>query len=48
VDISGRALQLRGDSMEVEIDTEIVKLVRNVSTRLEPALLKQGGDHAPL
>jgi LPS export ABC transporter protein LptC len=48
VDISGRALHLRGDSMEVEIDTEIVTLVRNVSMQLEPALLQQGESHAPL
>ena len=48
VDISGRALQLRGDTMEVEVDTDIVKLVRNVSMRIEPTLLKQGEAHAPL
>jgi LPS export ABC transporter protein LptC len=48
VEISGRGLHLRGDSMEVEVDTEFVKLVRNVSTHLEPALLEQGENHGPL
>jgi LPS export ABC transporter protein LptC len=48
VDISGRGLQLRGDSMEVEIDSEIVKLKHHVSMRIEPALLRQGEPHAPL
>jgi LPS export ABC transporter protein LptC len=48
VEISGRALQLRGDRMEVQVDTERVTLLRNVSMRLEPALLKEGGSHAPL
>jgi LPS export ABC transporter protein LptC len=48
VEISGRALQLRGDRMEVQVETERVKLYHNVSMRLEPALLKGGGDDAPL
>lgn len=48
VDIAGRALQLRGDTMEVDVDTEIVKLAHNVSMHLEPALLRQGETHAPL
>jgi LPS export ABC transporter protein LptC len=48
VEISGRALELRGDRMEVQVDTERVNLYRNVSMRLQPALLKEGGDDAPL
>ena len=48
VDIAGRALQLRGDTMEVDVDTEIVKLARNMSMHLEPALLREGETHAPL
>ena len=48
VQISGRALQLRGDRMEVQVDTERVKLYRNVSMQLQPALLKEGGGDAPL
>jgi LPS export ABC transporter protein LptC len=47
VEISGRALQLRGDRMEVQVDTERVTLLRNVSMHLQPALLKQGGSDAP-
>jgi len=48
VDISGRALQLRGDRMEVQVDSERVKLFQHVSMRLQPALLKEGGSDAPL
>lgn len=48
VEISGRALHLRGDSMEVQVDDEHVTLFHNVSMHLEPALLKQGENHAPL
>jgi LPS export ABC transporter protein LptC len=48
VEISGRALQLRGDRMEVQVDTERVTLFRNVSMHLQPALLKEGGGDAPL
>jgi LPS export ABC transporter protein LptC len=48
VEISSKALQLRGDRMEVQVDRERVKLLRNVSMRLEPALLKRGASNAPL
>ncbi|MFN8628055.1 MAG: LPS export ABC transporter periplasmic protein LptC [Candidatus Binatia bacterium] len=48
VDISGRGLQARGDTMEVEIDSDIVRLARNVSMHIEPAMLRQGEPHAPL
>jgi LPS export ABC transporter protein LptC len=48
VEISGRALQVRGDRMEVQVDTERVRLFRNVSMQLQPALLKEGGGDAPL
>jgi LPS export ABC transporter protein LptC len=48
VEISGQALELRGDSMEVEVATERVSLFHNVSTQLQPKLLKPGETHAPL
>jgi LPS export ABC transporter protein LptC len=48
VEISGRALQLRGDQMEVNVDSERVTLLHNVAMHLEPALLPQGGSDAPL
>jgi LPS export ABC transporter protein LptC len=48
VEISGRALQLRGDRMEVQVDTERVTLSHNVSMQIQPALFKQGGNDAPL
>ena len=48
VEIRGRALQLRGDRMEVQVDSERVTLFHDVSMHLEPALLKEGGSHAPL
>ena len=48
VEISGRALQLRGDRMEVQVNTERVTLFRNVTMQLQPALLKEGGGDAPL
>ncbi len=48
VDISSRTMQLRGDSMEVAVDTEIVKLARNVSMHLEPSMLREGETNAPL
>lgn len=48
VEISGPALQLRGDSMEVEVESERVILLHHVTMRLQPALLKAGGPNAPL
>ena len=48
VEISGRALQLHGDRMEVQVDNERVTLFHDVSMHLEPALLKEGGSDAPL
>ncbi len=48
VQISGRALQLRGDHMEVQVASERVRLSDHVSMQVEPALLKQGGGDAPL
>jgi LPS export ABC transporter protein LptC len=48
VEISGQALELRGDSMEVEVATERVSLFHNVSMQLQPKLLKPGETHAPL
>lgn len=48
VQISGRALELRGDHMEVQVATERVRLLDHVSMQVQPALLKQGGSDAPL
>jgi LPS export ABC transporter protein LptC len=48
VDISGRALQVRGDSMKVDVDAERLTLQHNVSMQIQPDLLKQGGSDAPL
>ena len=47
VEISGRGLQLRGDRMEVHVDTERLNLFHTVAMRLEPALLKSGGGNQP-
>lgn len=48
VEISGRALQVRGDRMQVDVDSEKLTLQHNVSMQIQPALLKQGGSDAPL
>lgn len=48
VEVTGRALHLRGDRMEVHVDSERVTLFEHVVMRVEPALLKQGGSDAPL
>jgi LPS export ABC transporter protein LptC len=49
VDIEGRALHLRGDGMEVDVEAQRVRLLHNVSMHLQPALLKhEGGSDAPL
>ncbi len=48
IEISGRALQLHGDGMEVDVDAQRLTLLQNVSMQLQPALLKQGGSDAPL
>ncbi len=46
VDISGNALHLRGDRMEIDVSNQSVSLLSNIAMRLEPALLKGGGDAA--
>lgn len=48
VEITGRALQLRSDRMEVHVNSERVNLFQHVAMRVEPALLQQGGSDAPL
>lgn len=48
VEISGRALQLRGDRMEVNVETERLTLQHHVSMQIQPALFKSGGSDAPL
>jgi len=47
-EISGRALQLRGDRMEVNVDTERLTMYHHVAMQIQPALFKQGGSDAPL
>ncbi|MGH3055590.1 MAG: LPS export ABC transporter periplasmic protein LptC, partial [Gaiellaceae bacterium] len=39
VEISGRALSVRGDSMEVHVDSEKLTLTHKVSMLIQPALL---------
>jgi LPS export ABC transporter protein LptC len=48
VEISGPALQLRGDSMEVDVESERLTLLHHISMHLQPALLKQGGANGAL
>ena len=48
VEISGRGLQLRGDQMVVAVQSERLTLLHHVAMRFQPALLRQGGAHAPL
>ena len=48
VEISGHALELRGDHMEVDVDAQRLTLGHNVSMQLQPALAKhQGGSDVP-
>ncbi len=48
VEISGQAVRLHGDQMEVDVDTQRLTLRRMVSMQVQPALLKHGGGDAPL
>jgi LPS export ABC transporter protein LptC len=48
VDISGRALELHGDRMDVDVQSQRLTLRQNVAMRLQPALAKQGGSDALL
>ncbi len=48
IEISGRALELRGEGMEVDVDAQRLTLLKSVSMLLQPALLQQGGGDAPL
>ncbi len=48
VEITGRALQLHGGGMAVDVQNERVTLLHHVSMAVQPALLKQGGANAPL
>ena len=48
VEISGRGLQLRGDRMEVQVATERVSLLDNVSMQVQPQAFKQGERHGSL
>lgn len=47
VEISGEALQIHGERMEISIPDQRVSLLDRVSMQFEPALLKDNG-HAPL
>jgi LPS export ABC transporter protein LptC len=47
VDITGRALRVRGERMEVQVESQRLRLLRNVSMELQPALFKDGGSNDP-
>lgn len=47
VEISGRALELHGDRMEVEVQSERLRLLHNITMQVQPALFTQGGGNAP-
>jgi LPS export ABC transporter protein LptC len=48
VEISGHALQVRGDHMQVDMSAEKLVLQDHVTMQIQPALLKPGESHAPL
>jgi len=48
VEISGRALEVRGDRMDVDVAGEKLILQHHVSMQIQPGLLKQGGSDARL
>jgi LPS export ABC transporter protein LptC len=48
VDISGRALELHGDQMEVDVESQRLTLRQHVAMRLQPELAKHGGRDALL
>jgi LPS export ABC transporter protein LptC len=48
VDISGRALELRGEQMDVDVQSQRFTLRQHVAMRLEPALANEGGRDALL
>jgi len=48
VEIAGQAMHLRGDRMEVDVETQRLRLRDHVATRLQPNRLKEGGRDAPL
>lgn len=43
VEITGKAMDLRGQGMEVDIEGQRLRVLHNVSMRLEPGELQQGG-----
>jgi len=48
VEISGHALELQGDRMEVDVDAERLRLIHHVAMQLQPALARRpGGDDVP-
>lgn len=49
VEIAGRALDVAGIDMEVDVQAQRLMLHHQVSMHVQPALLReQGGSHAPL
>ena len=49
VEIAGRAVELTGNDMEVDIQTQRLMLHHQVSMRVQPELMREpGGGHAPL
>jgi len=45
VRIAGRAFELSGDGMEIDVEAQRLTLLHNVSMHVEPALLQREGDH---
>jgi LPS export ABC transporter protein LptC len=48
VEITGRAVQLHGDRMELEVLSERLTLRHHIAMQIKPALLNQDGREAPL
>lgn len=47
VAISGRALELRGDGLDVDVNAQRLTLLHDVSMRLQPAVLRKGDGDVP-
>jgi len=48
VEITGKALHVHGDGMEVDVDAQRLTLLHKVSMKVQPALVQPGGTDAPL
>lgn len=47
IQITGRALQLTGDGLEVDVEAQRLSILRNVSMQLQPTQGKRAGGDAP-